>query len=109
MLIDALLYFVIPVFIIKAFTGKDVSFGDASFAALAAGIGGGAFAALALAFLENPVAAFLVFACVHFVVDAVAVRFICRSIDLKRVLMIAGTYTVVVVGSMILLTSLKGN
>ena len=34
MLIDALLYFVIPVFIIKAFAGKAVSFGDAFFAGL---------------------------------------------------------------------------
>ncbi len=98
MLISALLYVVIPVFIIKAFAGKDVSFGDAFFAALAAGIGGGALAAPALAFLENPVVAVAVFAGVHFVVAAVAVRFTCRSIDMKRVLMIAGTYTVVAVG-----------
>ena len=62
MLIDALLYFVIPVFIIKAFAGKDVSFGDAFFAALVAGIGGGALAAPALVFLENPVVAVAVFA-----------------------------------------------
>ena len=98
MLIDALLYFVIPVFIIKAFAGKDVSFGDAFFAALVAGIGGGALAAPALVFLENPVVAVAVFAGVQFVVAVVVVRFVCCSIDLKRVLMIAGTYTVVVVG-----------
>lgn len=109
MLIDALLYVVIPVFIIKTFAGKDVSFGDAFFAGLVAGIGGGALAAPALAFLENPVVAVAVFAGVQFVVAAVVVRFACCSIDLKRVLMIAGTYAVVIVGSYILLTSLMEN
>ena len=106
MLIGALLYFVIPVFIIKAFAGKDVSFGDAFFAALVAGIGGGALAAPALVFLENPVVAVAVFAGVQFVVAVVAVRFVCCSIDLKRVLMIAGTYMVVCIGLAILMVAL---
>ena len=105
MLIDALLYVVIPVFIIKAFAGKDVSFGDAFFAAPVAGIGGGALAAPAVTPIENHVAAIAVFAGIQFVVAVVAIRFICRSIDLKRVLMIAGTYAVVIGGSFILLYS----
>lgn len=103
MLVGALIPAVILLFIIRMYTGEDVSFRNAFFAALVAGIGGGALAAPALVFLENPVVAVAVFAGVQFVVAVVVVRFVCCSIDLKRVLMIAGTYTVVIVGFMLTL------
>ena len=107
MLTSALISAVILVFIIRMFTGQDVSFGNAFFAALVAGFVGGILTAIACASLTNPTMTTIIAirAGINFVVTAVAVQFIC-STDLKRVLMIAGTYMVVVVGLGILLVSL---
>ena len=91
MLIGAL----IPVVNVPAttgmYTGEDVSFGNAFFAALVSGVVSKILIALACAPLESPVMIIAVATLIQLVVTAVAVQFLC-STDLKRVLMIAGTY-----------------
>ena len=89
--IGALIPAVILLFIIRVFTGEDVSFGNAFFAALVSGVVSKILIALACAPLESPVMIIAVATLIQLVVTAVAVQFLC-STDLRHVLMIAGTY-----------------
>ena len=91
MLIGALIPAVILLFIIRMYTGEDVSFRNAFFAALVSGVVSKILIALACAPLENPVMVIAVATLIQLVVTAVAVQFLC-STDLRHVLMIAGTY-----------------
>ena len=104
MLLGYLISALILLVIIKMFTGEDVGFGSAFIAALIAGIVGGLLARLALLGIGG-VPGIAVASIIQFVVTAVAVQLVC-STDVKRVLMIAGTYMVVCIGLTILMVAL---